>query len=529
MEFPNAFRFCLLLSAFLALLGCDGGSSLPTDTLIYSRGGDANALDPIHTDIGEAVKVMVNIYDTLVEYDEDTLDLVPCLATEWEVNEDGREWTFKLRPDVKFHDGTPMDADAVVYSFQRIIDPEHPDVHSNIIPYYSNYTQIESIEAIDHLTVRFKLKESQATFLANMALFASSIVSPTAVKKHGADFTRHPVGTGPFKFVHWRPEQEILLERFDDYWGKPAGVKWVVFLPTKESSIRVTQLARSEIHIADNLPPAEMDSLQHTPGVVVQSTSGINVGYLTMQTKKPPLDQVKVRQAITHAIDRDRLIEVAYSGRAEKAKTMVPPTLWGHGSGVPDISYDPELSKKLLQEAAKENGFTLPVKLQLFVMDQPRPYMQQPRQTAIFIKDALEKVGFKIEIITNDIGQHFPRMTKGEHQLGLSGWSADIADPHNFLHTLLHSDNINEIGGNNLSQYKNPEVDKLLAQAELELDQEKRIALYEQAHLLIYEDAPVLPLVHVPVRIAQRDSVKGYKLHPSSRVRLKTARIEGEQ
>src|SRR5690606_22158834 len=111
----------------------------------------------------------------------------------------------------------------------------------------------------------------------------------------------------------WRPEQEILLERFDDYWGKPAGVKWVVFLPTKESSIRVTQLARSEIHIADNLPPAEMDSLQHTPGVVVQSTSGINVGYLTMQTKKPPLDQVKVRQAITHAIDRDRLIEVAYS------------------------------------------------------------------------------------------------------------------------------------------------------------------------------------------------------------------------
>ncbi|RCS54954.1 ABC transporter substrate-binding protein [Bremerella cremea] len=470
---------------------------------------------------------MVNIYDTLVEYDEDTLDLVPCLATEWEVSDDGREWTFKLRPDVKFHDGTPLNADAVVYSFQRIIDPDHPDVHSNIIPYYSNYKQIESIEAIDDLTVRFKLKEPQATFLANMALFASGIVSPTAVKKYGEDFTRHPVGTGPFKFVHWKPEQEILLERFGDYWGEPAGVARVVFLPTKESSIRVTQLARSEIHIADNLPPAEMDSLQDTPGIVVQSTSGINVGYLTMQTKKPPLDQVKVRQAITHAIDRDRLIDVAYSGKAEKAKTMVPPTLWGHGAGVPDITYDPELAKKLLKEAAKENGFELPVKLQLFVMDQPRPYMQQPRQTAIFIKDSLEKVGFKIEIITNDIGQHFPRMTRGEHQLGLSGWSADIADPHNFLHTLLHSDNINEIGGNNLSQYQNPEVDKLLAKAELELDQEKRIELYEQAQLLIYEDAPVLPLVHVPVRIAQRDSVKGYKLHPSSRVRLKTARIEG--
>lgn len=529
MEFSNAFRFCLVLITLWPLLGCGGGSPVPTDTLIYSRGGDANGLDPIHTDIGESVKVIVNIFDTLVEYDETTLDLVPCLATEWEVTEDGREWTFKLRPDVKFHDGTPMNADAVVYTFARILDPDHPDVHNNIIPYYSNYTQIESIEAVDDLTVRFKLKESQATFLANMALFSSGIVSPTAVKKYGPEFTRHPVGAGPFKFDHWKPEQEILLERFDDYWGKPAGVSRVVFLPTKESSIRVTQLARGEVHIGDNLPPAEMDSLENAPGIVVQSTPGINIGYLTMQTEKPPLDQPKVRQAICHAIDRDRLIDVAYSGKAEKAKTMVPPTLWGHGANVPDRSFDPELSKKLLKEAAEENGFSLPVKLELFVMDQPRPYMQQPRQTAIFIKDALEKVGFKIEIITNDIGQHFQRMTRGEHELGLSGWSADIADPHNFLHTLLHSDNINDIGGNNLSRYRNAEVDQLLAAAELELDQEKRTALYEQAQELIYADAPVLPLVHVPVRIAQRDNVKGYKLHPSSRVRLKTARIEGEQ
>ncbi|MHC2070702.1 ABC transporter substrate-binding protein [Bremerella sp. T1] len=526
MELLRIFRISLSLGFLIFLIGCgSGGGPAVTDTLIYGRGGDANALDPIHTDIGESVKVIVNVFEPLVAYDDETLELVPGVAESWETSDDGKEWTFKLRPNVKFHDGTPLNADAVVFTFERILDPDHPHVHSNIIPYYSSYTQIEKIEAIDDLTVKFTLKQPQATFLANIAMYPSGIVSPTAVKKYGADFTRNPVGSGPFQFVHWKPKQEIVLSRFEDYWGEPAGVSRVVFLPSEESSIRVTQLKRSEIHMADNLPPSEVDGLEKAPGVIVQSTPGINIGYLTIQTQKPPLDKAKVRQAICYAIDGERLIEVAYSGHAQNAKSMVPPTLWGHNTELPERKHDVEKAKQLLQEASEEYGFNLPLKLELFVMDQPRPYMQQPRQTAIFIKDELEKVGFQIEIITNDIGQHFQRMTRGEHQLGLSGWSADIADPHNFLHTLLHSDNINEIGGNNLSQYKNAEVDKLLDEAQFELDTDKRAKLYEQAQQLIFEDAPVLPLVHVPVRIAQRDFVKGYHLHPSSQVRLKSARI----
>lgn len=525
MELLRALKFFSLLLGVVLLTGCGGGSPVATDTLIYGRGGDANALDPIHTDIGESVKVIVNIFEPLVAYDTETVDLVPGVAESWETSEDGREWTFKLRENVKFHDGTPLNAEAVVFTFERIIDADHPYVFNNIIPYYASYTEIEKVEAVDDLTVKFTLKQPQATFLSAVAMFSSGIVSPTAVKKYGADFTRHPVGTGPFKFEHWKPKQEILMSRFDDYWGEKAGVARLVMVPSEESSIRVTQLKRGEIHIADNLPPAEVDSLEKVPGIVIQSTPGINVGYLTMQTRKPPLDQPKVRQAIAMAIDRDRLIEVAYAGHAEKAKTMVPPTLWGHGENVPERPFDVAKAKALLEEAAQENGFKLPVKLELFVMDQPRPYMQQPRQTAIFIKDALEKIGFDIEIITNDIGQHFQRMTRGEHQLGLSGWSADIADPHNFLHTLLHSTNINEIGGNNLSQYKNEQVDELLDAAQFELEQDKRAELYEKAQMLIYEDSPVLPLVHVPVRIAERDIVEGYKLHPSSQTRLKTARF----
>lgn len=531
MEFLLArhLAFFALLICVSLVSGCGGGASSPGDTLIYGRGGDSNALDPIHTDIGESVKVIVNVFETLVTYDRDSLDLVPGLAESWETSEDGRQWTFHLRPGVLFHDDTPLNAEAVVFTFQRILDADHPHAYSNVIPYYGSYAQIERVEAVDDLTVRFTLEKPQATFLSNIAMFPASIVSPTAVKKFGADFTRNPVGTGPFRFVSWKPQQELVLERFDAFWGEPAGVRRVIFLPSQESSIRVTQLVRGEIHIADNLPPAEIDNLKAVDGVVVQSVPGMNVAYLAMQTEKPPLNSTQVRQAICHAVDRNRLIEIAYAGHATKATSMVPPTLWGHSDQVPEQTFDPQRARQLLKEAAEKEGLTLPLKLELFVMDQPRPYMQQPRQTAIFIKDALEKVGFEVEIVTNDIGQHFQRMSRGEHQLGLTGWSADIADPDNFLHALLHSANINDKGGNNYCRYRNAEVDRLLVEAQLELDQDRRAELYAQAQQQIHEDAPALPLVNVPVRVAHRDFVQGYKLHPSALVRLRSARLAEQQ
>jgi len=525
MKYLSHCHHGLILGLLLVTVGCDSTPPAPTHTLVYGRGGDAQALDPIHTDVGESVKVLVNVFENLVTYDEETLDLVPCLATEWTTSDDGLQWTFTLREGVRFHDGTPLNADAVVFTFERILDPNHPHVYSQVIPYYGSYQGIDKVHAIDEQTVRFTLKEPKATFLANVAMFSCGIVSPTAVEKYGKEFVRNPVGTGPFRFEEWKQQQRIVLSRFEDYWREPAGVERVVFVPTKESVIRVTQLRRGEIHIADNLPPAQVDILEKSSGVKVQSISGMNVGYITMQTEKPPLDKKLVRQAICHAVDIDRLIETAYSGHALKATTIVPKTLWGHNDAISARAFDREKASEMLRQAAKEHGFELPVKLQLFVMDQPRPYMQQPRQTAIFLKDSLEKVGFEIEIVTNDINQHFQRMTRGEHELGLSGWSADIADPDNFLHTLLHSDNINELGGNNMSQYRNDEVDKLLSEAQTELDREKRIELYHQAQVLIHDDAPVLPLVHAPVRVAMRDWVEGYQLHPSALVRLRRAKL----
>ncbi len=498
---------------------------MPPDTLVYGRGGDADGLDPIHTDVGETVKVLVNLYDTLVTYDDRTLQIVPALATDWETSQDGRTFTFHLRQGVKFHDGTSFDAEAVKYSFERLLQEDHPDVYSEVVPFKPTFRVIERIEIVDPYTIIFHLRRTDAVFLENLCTYAASIVSPTAVKRYGADFATHPVGTGPFRFVHWDRDEQLILAAFDDHWRGPPGVRRVVFVPVSESAVRVKQLQRGEIHIADNLPPAALDALAKLPQIEIQQQQAINVAYLSMQTEKPPLDNPKVRQAIWHAIDKRRLIEDYFAGYATPAVTFVPPMLWGAHDGLVDREYNLNRARELLLEAQAESDFALPLTLELFVMDRPRPYLQLPREVAVYVKDQLRQIGIEVRIVQSEIHEHFRRMSLGEHQLGFAGWSSDNNDPDNFLYVLLHSENIRE-GGTNHSRWRNDEADALLMAAKEELDQAKRAEMYRRVQALCFAEAPAVPLVHTTVRIAQREEVDGYFLHPASIVRLRNAHFE---
>lgn len=516
-----------LVSLALAI-GCTGGSSRPANVLVYGRGGETDSLDPIHVDTGESVKVLVNIFDTLIGYADDSTKLVPALATSWSQSDDGRKWTFQLRQQVKFHDGTPFDADAVVFTFERLMQgTNHPHVHSDVIPYSQAFTEIKRVYAADPQTVVFELAEPSAVFEANLAMFPASIVSPTAVKSEGAEFAIRPVGTGPFRFVSWTREQELTLAAFDGHWHGRPKVDRVVFIPVKESAVRIQQLLRGEIHIADDLPPAELETLTGSPEIVFQEQSGINLAYLSLQTEKPPLDSPQVRQAIWHAIDKRALIEVAYSGQARPAVNPLPPTLWSWHDGIQDRAFDLDKARQLMDAARSESGFSLPVALDLFVMASPRPYLQQPQEAAVFIKEALKPIGIDVRIVTSDINQHFQRLSRGEHQLALAGWSSDNCDPDNFLYQLLDPDNINTLGGNNTSRYRNMEVHRLLLEGKRELDREKREQLYRRAQELIFADAPIVPLAHTNVRIAERAELKGYRLHPTAIPWLRLAYFEG--
>ena len=511
-----------LLCLGAPMTGCGDDTGATKDTLIYGRIGEADLLDPIHSDVGETVKVVVNLFETLVTYGERSLDIVPSLATRWETSEDGLAWTFHLREGVKFHDGTDMNAEAVVFSFERLIREDHPDVYSNVIPFFASFQVIDRIEIVDPYQVVFHLKHRDAIFLQNMCMYPASIVSPTAVKVLGERFGAEPVGTGPFRFSRWQRDVELELVAFDEYWQGRPRMNRVIFVPVHENAVRVQQIRLGMIHIADNLPPEDVDSLAQDPKLAVQQTPGINVGYLTMQNEKPPLDNVKVRQAIWHAIDKQNLIDEVYAGHGKPAVSMMPPTLWGYHDGLVDRAYDPERARSLLAEA----GLETPIRMQLYVMKTSRPYMQRPRETAIFIKAQLAQVGFEIEIVTQDNNLHFQQLRQGEHDLGLTGWSTDNNDPDNFLYQLLDPDNINN-SGNNMSRYRNARVHELLLAAKEELDKGRRARMYREAQELIFADAPGVPLVHTDVRIVLQKYVKGYYLHPTgSMVRLRGVYFE---
>jgi ABC-type transport system substrate-binding protein len=519
-------RTTSLIFMALLLVGCS--SRAPKrfgNTLIYGRGEDTKTLDPINAETGESVKLLVNLYDTIVAFADDSMEIEPSLATSWETSEDGLTWTFFLREGVRFHDGTPFNADAVVFSMNRLLQVDNPNVSDPARPYMPSYQIIDEVSAVSPLSVMFRLREPSAVFLNNLAMFPAGIVSPAAVKKLGKGFSTHPVGTGPFRFERWNRDQQLVIAANKDHWRGRPHFDRVVFVPVSESATRIQQLVRGEIHIADNLPPAELDELEKNPNLTVPEEISMNVGYLAMQTEKPPLNDIRVRQAIAMALDKQALIRVAYAGHADAATNLLPKAMWGHNDKIKDRPFDIQASREQLEAALKDQGFELPLTLSLAVMSEPRPYMEQPLQVAAFVKDSLKKIGINVTIEPKPVTPHFTKMMRGDFQIGLAGWTTDNGDPDNFLYSLLDSDNISE-SGNNMSRYRNDKVHELLLAGQRELDQDKRLVIYHEVQELIFADVPIVPLVSTKQRAAHTKRIKDYRLHPAMLIRLRNARFE---
>lgn len=523
---PAPQSLALLLAALLAtfLPGC-GNSSGRSDTLIYAQSEDPKTLDPINTDIAEAVHVITNVFDTLVTYHDETSEIVPSLAEKWETSDEGMTWTFHLRGGVKFHDGTPLNAEAVKISFQRLLTDEHALVYDTARPYQSAYSMIRQIETPDENTVIFRLKNPSAVFLSNLAMFCGSVVSPAALEKSGRGFADKPVGTGPFRVAKWTRDQQLVLARFDDHWRGPAKLKNLIFVPVRESATRLQRLQRGEIDLADNLSPSELSILAKDKAMTVQEVAGMNVCYVSMQTEKPPLDNVKVRRAIWLAINKPELIQVGYTGHAQPAVSMVPPTMWGYHDELEDRPFDLAAAAKLMQEASQEAGFSLPLKLSLSIPNQARTYMPRPIEMADFLKDALAKIDIEVSVVGRDVNQHFEALMAGKHELGLAGWNSDNADPDNFLYSLLDPDNISQ-AGNNLSRWRNDRFHELLLSGQKEMNRQQRQALYLEAQEIVLAEAPVVPLANTKIRTGHKSRLKGFHLHTTGLVRLHQAYFE---
>lgn len=484
--------------------------------LIYGRGADAVTLDPARSDDLESAKVLENLFEGLVRYKPDSTEIEPCLAVSWSSSHNETEWIFNLRKGVRFHDGTPFDADAVVFSLMRQIDSRHPH-HLKDFKYAGfTFKYVRSVEALDVYTVRIRLDKPYAPFLCNLAMTSAAMVSPAAVIRSKTDFWKHPVGTGPFRFTEWKQGERIVLSRNRDYWGRAPYLDTVVFKSILDNKDRLLELKTSSIHVMDGISPGSLQEILRNETMALKSSAGVNIGYLAMNTEKAPFDNLKVRQAVNHAIHKKNLVKLLYQDMAIPAKNPIPPTLWGYAEEVVDYEYDPEKARALLQEAGYEGGFST----KLWAMPVPRPYMPEPEKIARAIASNLGAVGIHAEIVTHDWGTYLDKVSNGEHDMCLLGWIGDNGDPDNFLYVLLDKDNAVKPHAENVAFWKHDGLHDILIEAQQISDRERRGKLYRKAQEIIHMEAPWVPLVHAKQVVVCSRSVKGLVEHPTGIIRF---------
>lgn len=490
-------------------------------TLVFGRGGDSVALDPASVTDGESLNVTDHLFDNIVTFKPGTTEVVPSLAKSWTISKDGLTYTFNLQEGVKFHDGTPFNAEAVVFSFERQANEKHPAYKSGSP--YSYYSAmgltdlIKSVEAKGKNQVVFHLHKPSSPFISTLGMQAFAIVSPTAVLKHQKDFGRNPVGTGPFKFLRWEKNQKIVLQANTDYWEEPPYIKTLIFRAIPDNNTRLQEMLVGNLHVMDNPDAHHIKALKSRLGdkVNMQQMPGFNIAYLAMNHDKKPFDNLKVRQAVNHAINKQAIIDTIYAGYAKPAVVPMPPTMWGYNDNIEGYAYDLPKAKQLMKEAGLEKGFETTI----WSMPVPRPYMPDGRKVAEAIQGDLAKIGIKAKIVSYDWGTYLDKTKNGEHDMALLGWTGDIGDPDNFLYVLLDKDNAVK-PANNISFYKSDRLHEVLVAAQVESDVAKRTELYKKAQVIIHEDAPLVPLVHSVEVLPMSPSVKDYVMDPTGRRRF---------
>ena len=496
--------------------------------LVIGRASDSISLDPGNTTDMDSVKVTVNIFETLVKYEKDGKEIVPGLATSWKSSEDGLVWVFRLRQGVRFHDGTAFNAQAVEFNFNRWMDKDNP-YHNEQFNYW-NYVFggfpgfVKSVTALSDYSIEFRLSKPYAPFLSSLAMPVFGIGSPEAIKKYGREAYKNPVGTGPFVFKSWEPNQNIILVRNEKYWDMPAKVDEVEFKVIPSGQDRLEQLKQGFIQIADNLGPDDVASIENDQNLQLLLRPFYNVGYIAVNNEKPPFDKSDVRIAISLAVDKEKMIKEVFANLARPAKTLIPPLLSGYNESIEDSEYNPEKARQLLARAGYPQGF----KTTLWVMTSSRDYFPKPLQTAEYIKESLKDVNIEAAIITYSWDEYLNRIKNGEHELALIGWTGDNIDPDNFLNTLLASNNAEQGYAGNYSFYKNKEVDILLKQARETTDMVFRKNLYRRLLEIVNYDMPSVPLVHTMPILAARLSVTGYSPYITGVESLEKVDIELE-
>lgn len=356
-------RRALLLSGSAAILAaglsCPLRAATPPGVLIIGQIAEPKSLDPSAVTAANDFRITVNMFDGLVGFRPGTLEVAPALAERWEVSEDGLRYTFHLRPGVQFHDATPCDAEAVRFTFERMLKDDHPYHNTGPFPLSFFFSAITGIETPDATTVVFTLTEPFAPLLSNLATPSGAIVSPTAVKQYGQDFGRHPVGTGAFRFKEWRANEAVILEANPDAWAGAPASQALVFRPITDENTRVAEMLSGGLDIMVEVPPVALGQFRNAQYQIAEK-AGPHVWFLILNAAEGIFADKRVRQAVNYAVDKDSLVNNVLEGTAGVSAGPVPAAFgWAYNPDVAPYPHDPDKARALLKEAGIAPGTKL--------------------------------------------------------------------------------------------------------------------------------------------------------------------------
>jgi peptide/nickel transport system substrate-binding protein len=508
----------------------DGSSAAPSDvnsTFVFASSSDPSGLDPAFASDGETFRISRNIFEGLIGVEAGSADPAPLLAEDWTTTDDGLSTTFNLKSDVTFHDGTPFNAEAVCANFDRWYNWEGLAATESLSYYYGalfggfagdENALYESCSADDDMTVTVNLTRAFSGFIPSLSLPAFAMQSPTALEEFGADDVGgseeapeyseyaegHPVGTGPFTFESWSPGNEVVLKAYPEYWGEQGQVQEVVFRVIDDPTARRQALEAGDIDGYDLVAPADTAALSDA-GFNVMQRDPFTILYLGFNQAIEELQDVRVRQAITHAIDREALVTQVLPEGTEVASQFIPPVVNGYNENVTDYPYDPDRARELLAEAGYPDGFEIDFN---YPVNISRPYMPNPEQIFSAISAELEEVGITVNAVPNEWTDYLDLMRgSDDHGVHLLGWTGDYNDTDNFVGVFFGSTS-NEWG------FDNPELFSALSEARQLPDADEAGARYQEINEQIAQFVPGVPLAHPAPSLAFNERVTSYPASP---------------
>ena len=500
----------LLLAATALTLVSPAMAQTPPNILVVGQIAEPASLDPHVSTAANDFRIAVNIYDGLVRNKPGTLEIEPALATDWTISDTGLEYTFNLREGVTFHDGTPFDAEAVKFNFDRMLDEDHPFAATGPFPLAFFFSAVENVEVVDDLTVKFTLNEPFAPFMSNLASPTGLIVSPAAVEASGADYGRNPVGTGAFKFEEWQSNTSVVASRNEDYWDGAPSLEAVIFRPITDANTRVAEMLSGGIDVLLETPPDNVAQFRDDANYSVVEAVGPHVWYVMLNAKEGPFADVRVRQAVNYAVNKESLVNDVLQGTAEVSAGPIPPAFnWAYNEEVTPYPYDPEKAKALLAEAGAE-GATV-----TFLVTEGGSGMLDPVPMGTAIQADLAAVGLNVEIQTYEWNTFLSEVNPGlEGKADMAEMAWMTSDPDTLPFLTLRTAAFPAEGGFNSSYYSNPEVDALLDQARVSTDPDERGELYKQVQTITHEDAPWLFVANWKQNAVVTSAVGDFELQP---------------